>query len=134
MKKQRQAFQRPKNAKELFNLRHASLYNAIERIFEVYKQRFQIIHKRSRYDILTQIDIFFAVTALHNFIMEHKEQGELDLYMPFEINDDDDDDNDVVEADSSTSTTEGSTSTRMNAMREQMAELMWNDYQEYLSR
>ena len=33
----------PENAKELFNLRHASLRNAIERAFGVLKKRFSII-------------------------------------------------------------------------------------------
>ncbi|KAK3199780.1 hypothetical protein Dsin_023195 [Dipteronia sinensis] len=33
----------PENSRELFNLRHASLYNAIERAFGVLKKRFPII-------------------------------------------------------------------------------------------
>ena len=37
------------NAKELFNLRHASLRNIIERIFGVVKRRFQIFDKTPEY-------------------------------------------------------------------------------------
>lgn len=37
LKEQRQASKKPKNAKELFNLRHASIRNVIERIFGVLK-------------------------------------------------------------------------------------------------
>ncbi|KAI3701264.1 hypothetical protein L2E82_45915 [Cichorium intybus] len=38
----------PENSKELFNLRHASLRNAIERAFGVLKKRFPIIRKEDR--------------------------------------------------------------------------------------
>ncbi|KAI3749692.1 hypothetical protein L2E82_20308 [Cichorium intybus] len=38
----------PENARELFNLRHASLRNAIERAFGVLKRRFPIIRKEDR--------------------------------------------------------------------------------------
>ena len=43
LKEQRQANLKPNNAKELFNLRHASLRNVIERIFGVVKQKFKIL-------------------------------------------------------------------------------------------
>ncbi|XP_022041385.1 uncharacterized protein LOC110943964 [Helianthus annuus] len=38
----------PKNSKELFNLHHASLRNAIERALGVLKKRFPIIRKEDR--------------------------------------------------------------------------------------
>ena len=38
LKEVRQANQKPENAKELFNLRHSSLRNVIERIFGVLKR------------------------------------------------------------------------------------------------
>jgi len=44
LKETARANQRPKNPKELFNLRHASLRNAIERIFGVVKRRFPILY------------------------------------------------------------------------------------------
>jgi hypothetical protein len=34
---------RPQNAKELYNLRHSSLRNAIERIFGIVKRRFRVL-------------------------------------------------------------------------------------------
>jgi hypothetical protein len=43
LKEQRQADLKPKNAKELFNLRHASLHNVVEHIFGVAKQKFKIL-------------------------------------------------------------------------------------------
>ncbi|KAL4556205.1 hypothetical protein LXL04_038849 [Taraxacum kok-saghyz] len=62
----------PENAKELFNIRHASLRNAIERAFGVLKRRFPIIRSTQEpfYDCKTQSDIFLACCILHNFLLE----------------------------------------------------------------
>lgn len=48
--------QGPQNAKELFNLRHASLRNAIERIFGVMKKRFPILTAAPEYPFDAQVD------------------------------------------------------------------------------
>ncbi|XP_042448958.1 uncharacterized protein LOC122033868 [Zingiber officinale] len=45
----------PENPKELFNLRHSSLRNAIERAFGVLKNRFPILAEMSRYNVETYI-------------------------------------------------------------------------------
>jgi hypothetical protein len=58
---------RSQNAKELFNLRYASLRNAIKRIFEVLKRRFKILKSALKYSIQMQIDIVLALAALFNF-------------------------------------------------------------------
>ena len=47
--------QRPCNAKELFNLRHAQQRNAIERIFGVIKNQFPILKTVTEYPIQTQV-------------------------------------------------------------------------------
>ena len=68
LKEVRQADQRPKNAKELFNLRHALLRNVIKRIFGVLKRQWQILGgKGCEYSIKTQIDLFSALIGLYNF-------------------------------------------------------------------
>ena len=59
---------RPTNAKELFNLRHASLRNVIERIFGVCKRRFRLMSAAAEYNIRTQAKIPGAIAVLHNFI------------------------------------------------------------------
>ena len=51
---------RPKNAQELFNLRHSSLRNAIERIFGVLKKRFPILTDSTAYPYATQVRSFFS--------------------------------------------------------------------------
>jgi hypothetical protein len=63
-----QADQKPENAKELFNLRHSSLRNVIERIFGVLKRQWQILGgKGCEYSIDTQVDLFCALIGLYNF-------------------------------------------------------------------
>jgi len=65
LKEQRQANQRPENAKELFNLRHSSLRNVIERIFGILKRQWQILGGHGcEYSIGTQIDLFCALLGL----------------------------------------------------------------------
>ena len=59
------------NAKELFNLRHASLCNAIERAFGVLKKRFPIIASTigPSYYVDIQNEIILACCILHNYFM-----------------------------------------------------------------
>lgn len=79
---------RPTNAKELFNLRHSMLRNAIERIFGILKKRFQILNASPSYPYQIQVDIILAVCFLHNFIgngddlskLTVEEINELELY------------------------------------------------------
>src|SRR5437762_8454494 len=59
---------RPKDAKELFNLRHSSLRNSIERIFGVLKKRFPILKQQLEYEYVLQGQLVTALCCLHNFI------------------------------------------------------------------
>jgi len=59
---------RPSDAKELFNLRHASLRNSIERIFGVLKKRFPILKQQLEYEYGTQVQLVTALCCLCNFI------------------------------------------------------------------
>lgn len=58
----------PANKEELFNLRHSSLQNIIKRIFGIYKQRFQCFNLAPEFPLLVQIQMVFALTAIHNWI------------------------------------------------------------------
>ena len=62
---------RPVDKKELFNLRHASARNVIERIFGVMKRHFRILLISSEYKIEIQARIPTALCALHNYIRAH---------------------------------------------------------------
>ena len=59
---------RPQNAKELFNLRHSSLRNAIERIFGVVKKRFPLLVTMRSFEFSFHCDIVMCSLMLHNFI------------------------------------------------------------------
>ena len=55
--------------KELFNYRHASLRNAVERTFGIWKSRFRILRGVPHYPLWTQRDIIIACVVVHNFLM-----------------------------------------------------------------
>jgi DDE superfamily endonuclease len=76
LKEVRQRNNKLANAKELFNLRHSSLRNAVERIFGVLKRQWQILAgKGCEYSIDTQGDVFCALVGLFNF---GRQYGEVD--------------------------------------------------------
>jgi len=83
----------PHNPKELFNLRHASARNAIERIFGILKRRFRILHLPPEYSMSIQALIPPALAALHNFIWQHN-PDEIQMYDNDDDDDDDNEDND----------------------------------------
>ena len=58
----------PQNDKELFNHRHASLRNVIERIFGIFKSRFLIFKSAPPFPYKTQAEIVLACAGLHNFL------------------------------------------------------------------
>ncbi|CAH9085871.1 unnamed protein product [Cuscuta epithymum] len=61
----------PKTMRELFNLRHSSLRNAIERAFGVLKKRFPIMANADepKFDVRRHTRIILACCILHNFLM-----------------------------------------------------------------
>lgn len=67
------AGQKPKNKEELFNLRHASARNVVERTFGVFKARFAILSGKGRegFSIFTQAKLIYALAAVHNFMNMH---------------------------------------------------------------
>ncbi|KAJ9552217.1 hypothetical protein OSB04_016262 [Centaurea solstitialis] len=77
----------PQNSRELFNLRHSSLLNAIEIAFGVLKKRFPIIRSTTEpfYLCETQSDIFLACCILHNFLLDEDRDKELEEEVLHEI-------------------------------------------------
>jgi hypothetical protein len=129
LREQRLASQKPANSKELFNLRHASLRNVVERIFGVLKNKYKILRTAPEYSIDTQTRIVLACTALHNWVrsiegknadlyleLEAKERGEEETIQPVIVYPEG-----VV------------TSKTMDRFRDQLAEKMWVDYQRYIN-
>ena len=52
----------------MFNLRHASLRNVIERIFGIFKSRFTIFKTAPPFPFRTQTELVSACVGLHNFL------------------------------------------------------------------
>ncbi|XP_020250880.1 uncharacterized protein LOC109828258 [Asparagus officinalis] len=78
--------QRPRNSKEVFNHRHASLRNCVERIFGVFKSRFTIFKSQPPgFPYATQIKMFVACVGLHNFLRLENTNDDFDIYdLPLE--------------------------------------------------
>jgi hypothetical protein len=124
---------RPQNAKELFNLRHASLRNAIERIFGVLKRRFKILKAAPEYSIQTQIDIVLALTALFNFT-RLRDGNIVDNYISiFETEENTEDIQPETQAIESNKTNKVE-ARGMDILRDRIAEDMWKDYQQYIQQ
>jgi hypothetical protein len=118
--------QKPKNEKELFNLRHSSIRNVVERTFGVFKARFKIVETtHNGFSLRTQIQLVYALTALHNFINAHGEDpwaewDVLDSSTPTEV-----EDVSPIQPDSTAQT-------NMELLRDQIAVGMWKQYQSTL--
>nr|KYP61913.1 hypothetical protein KK1_016427 [Cajanus cajan] len=67
------------NEKELFNLRHASLKNVIERIFGILKSRFTIFKSAPPFLFKTQVKLVLVCAALHNFLRKEYRSDEFPI-------------------------------------------------------
>ncbi|XP_047147356.1 putative nuclease HARBI1 [Vigna umbellata] len=112
------------NARELFNHRHSSLRNVIERTFGVLKKRFPIIASGSEphYGLETMTDIILACCILHNFIRGVDRDDPLLNEVHNELNEGEDHNvtsSQVREDDYRVGTT----------IRDAIADEMWRDYE-----
>src|ERR1700709_947933 len=127
LKEQRLSGKKPENSKELFNLRHASLRNVIERVFGVLKRKYQILQTPSEYSIETQTRIILACATLHNWVRSI-EGVNADILLETEGNQERGKEQQVaVEYPKGVVT-----SRQMDRFRDEIAEKMWIDYQQYL--
>jgi len=134
LQEQGRSNQRPSNAKELFNLRHAQLRNHVERIIGVLKMRFPILKCASHYPIDTQRDIVLAACVLHNFIKQNDGADQwlsedIMAVSPSEIVDIPDGDQNYRE-----DVTLNEQRRAGNLRRNQIAQDMWDDYIAHVQR
>lgn len=62
-------YDRPADAKELFNLRHAQARNVVERIFGVVKKRWDILTRAPQFDMSIQVSENLSLIMIHwNFV------------------------------------------------------------------
>ncbi|WVZ49266.1 hypothetical protein U9M48_000640 [Paspalum notatum var. saurae] len=62
---------RPRDQRELFNLRHSSLRVTVERAFGALKNRFKILYNKPFHPYKTQVKLVLAYCILHNWILRH---------------------------------------------------------------
>lgn len=115
---------RPTTKEELFNLRHASMRNVIERIFGVLKRRFQILNSAPEYNMDIQARIPVSLAALQNFIRLHDPIEEPILGSSDHHFNCDAEDEDYVAP-----VLQDSPINDHDQRRDQIAEAMWTDYQ-----
>lgn len=71
----------PVNQNELFNHRHSSLRNVIERIFGIFKSRFLIFKYAPPFPYKTQAELVLACVVLHNYL---RKECRSDVFLPEE--------------------------------------------------
>ncbi|KAL0423177.1 UNVERIFIED_CONTAM: hypothetical protein Sradi_0852500 [Sesamum radiatum] len=75
----------PQSPRELFNLRHASARNVIERTFGLLKTRWGILRSPSYYPIRFQNQIIVACCLLHNFVRMEMPDDPFEGELPDEV-------------------------------------------------
>lgn len=132
LKRFEEAQSRPQTPQELFNLRHASLGVVAERTFGSFRRRFRILERpRDGFPIQTQINLVFALTAIHNFVNQagEKEVGPIEGEVVPNDDDNDDEDEDDDDDDDESVVNNGMHLER----RDRIAGEMWAAYRRYLS-
>ncbi|KAM7471053.1 hypothetical protein LguiA_009236 [Lonicera macranthoides] len=115
----------PRNASELFNLRHASLRNVIERIFGIFKSRFTNFKTPPPFPYVTQAELVLACAGLHNFL---RKECRSDEFLVEPENDSSPSYLDIEEENLELlSQTQQQQRVDANAWRLTIAEAMWND-------
>lgn len=120
----RGANQLPRNAKELFNHRHSSLRNVIQRSFDVLKARFPILKLAPQYAFHIQRDIVIAACVLHNYIRREERHDWLFSSREGVTVDELPDFDEQPELQFASSIQEQIAS----SLRESIAAVMWNDF------
>ncbi|XP_062111476.1 protein ALP1-like [Humulus lupulus] len=120
---------RPRGMKELFNYRHSSLRNVIERCFGVLKARFPILKMMPPYKLSRQPLIVIACCTLHNFIRQRTQYDH--MFREWEEKELEGEDN-LEEANTSVSRCEVNLSDEsavaMARCRDRIAQAMWTAY------
>ena len=123
--------QKPQNKEELFNLRHSSLRNVIERTYGVVKKRFTILSLMRPYSFEFQCAIILSAFYVHNFIRRKNLENKIDD--EFEQQDNEESESDE-EMENEVPLNEGidPDARALNAWRDGIAQRMWDSYLQYI--
>ncbi|KAJ8577787.1 hypothetical protein ON010_g1419 [Phytophthora cinnamomi] len=110
---------RPKNPKELFNLKHSPARNVVERLIGVLKRRFRVLRQVNECELEVVKVTVFSCCCVRNFIrqVDSADNGE-----GFPGESQEDDDEDIIQFDFNTGST----------WRDYMAHQMWSEYKRFL--
>jgi hypothetical protein len=72
LKEQAAAGLKPATKKELYNLRHATLRNIVERIFGCMKRKFPVLQSAPEIELTKQVHLVYALCSMWNFIRLHE--------------------------------------------------------------
>ncbi|KAJ1689132.1 hypothetical protein LUZ63_013287 [Rhynchospora breviuscula] len=116
----------PQTERELFNLRHSSLRNAIERCFGVLKKRFPIIRSNTEphYSTDTLKKIILSCCILHNYLVDK----DTDLPSMLAEVDAENENRPIRRPSRPANRVEEADMRRGEAMRNEMANIMWRNY------
>lgn len=124
--------QAPQTKEELFNLRHAMLRNVIERIFGILKRRFPVLSTPVQYDYAFQVELVMALCVVHNSVRVHGCRN--DIYVAQAIQDMRMRREEPLEESDRPQHHPEMESTEAKAWRDGIAEKMWTQYQETMTR
>ena len=117
----------PRGKEELFNYRHSSCRNIIERCIGVLKARFPILKLITNYPLRRQRQIPTACCTIHNFI---RQENFLDrLFTEYSLDNMIFDDMPKSSQDREAIQFDTSQTTQMGQVMDQIATQMWNEYQ-----
>ena len=127
----------PTTPQELFNLRHASARNIIERIFGILKNRFAILQHNPSLTPKVQAHLPAALAALHNIIHKYDPEeidshiGELDV-PEYDLDKLDPEPQEDTEGELAKGPPKRAEKKGIERRRDEMANQMWIQYQQVL--
>ena len=97
----------------------------IECIFGVFKRKYKILKTTPEYKIETQVDIILGLTTLFNFT-RLRDSNIVDNYIYIS-------EGDIEDIQPTTTESTTNSNKKIDTLRDQIAEDMWKDYQQYIS-
>ena len=122
---------RPQNKEELFNLRHSSLRNIIERTYGVVKKRFTIVSLMRPYSFEFQCAIVLSAFYLHNFIRRKKLENDIEDEYEKEMFEETESDAEM-EINAPFNENTNTDARALNAWRDGIAQQMWMSYLQHI--
>ena len=116
----------PQTKEELFNLRHSTLRNVVERQYGVAKKSYPILETMQPYKLRDQAKIVECCFLLLNFRRMHQQYEDVNAFMEF--NEEDEEDEEGEEDVGNDGNRTRRTTRELEAWRDGIATNLWTDY------